>query len=635
MAKKFGKWVVKDSLSGGGQSDTFRVYEEGNEAGGYYVLKVLKNLDNVKRRQRFRSEVRVASRLSHPNLIRVIDADLDFEKPYHVTEYCSGGSLSPAILQGKTLTERLTLFQSICKGVAYAHAHGVVHRDLKPLNIFIRADGTPVVGDFGLCFLNEDGQRFTVLEEAVGPRLYMAPELESGRAETVGPVSDVYSLGKVLYWILATRIFAREQHRELAYNLAIDPIFPELTLVYELLDRTITTNPTGRLQNGSEVLDALETIMQKIAVRRRVLDLVGLPQFYQSNRDVRIASFRPGSIVSWRFLEAGGMKVMGFGAQGSLLAAWGLALPLPREGYKELKILTISEPLLGNYSVGFPEGIAERGFYQASTFDERGNLHITVTENSGPDGGRLVNVVSFSKDGQITKNPVATIDGVPAFGAIAIGPEGQVGVYRGNWQSSTRRGIQSVTFVRDATGLSRRDVSQYIQFCGPLAFDKEGVLHQAGVVETEDGRELHYISRGGDGEWTASVVNARSRTSNSDGCISLTLKPNGTPIILSDSNERLAVYEKQSAAWSKVEIDLQPFVASFGLTAGAGGLKQILFDEDGGSHIALATSNGNFTDVLYFAFDQRWKVIEQRDFPAREFFGMGIDGRGIVHLAMR
>jgi serine/threonine protein kinase len=93
------------------------------------------------------------------------------------------------------------------------------------------------VGDFGLCFFEETGERFTLLEEAVGPRWYMAPELESGRVGTVLPASDVYSLGKLLYWMLATRIFARERHRELEYDLSRDPSDFGMRLVYELLDR--------------------------------------------------------------------------------------------------------------------------------------------------------------------------------------------------------------------------------------------------------------------------------------------------------------------------------------------------------------------------------------------------------------
>jgi serine/threonine protein kinase len=77
-----------------------------------------------------------------------------------------------------------------------------------------------VVGDFGICYLEDDGSRLTITEEAVGPRHFMAPELEDGRIGAVSPKSDTYSLGKLLYWLLSGgKAFGREKHRELLWDL--------------------------------------------------------------------------------------------------------------------------------------------------------------------------------------------------------------------------------------------------------------------------------------------------------------------------------------------------------------------------------------------------------------------------------
>ena len=139
----------------------------------------IQNPDRVKR---YESEVAAALRLDHPNLVKHVDSDLESAKPFMVTEYYSGGHLGGNFDNWSTI-ERLQLFRAICDGVGYAHSQGIIHRDLKPDNIFLHKDGkTPVVGDFGICFISEEGERFTLTDEAVGARRFTAPELEDGRA---------------------------------------------------------------------------------------------------------------------------------------------------------------------------------------------------------------------------------------------------------------------------------------------------------------------------------------------------------------------------------------------------------------------------------------------------------------------
>ncbi len=104
------------------------------------------------------------------------------------------------------LAERtLELLIDIANGLAHAHANGIVHRDIKPANLLLSgAPALPVIADFGICYV-VDGDRMTLTDEAVGPRLFVAPELEDGRAEQVSARSDVYTLGKLLYWLLKGR----------------------------------------------------------------------------------------------------------------------------------------------------------------------------------------------------------------------------------------------------------------------------------------------------------------------------------------------------------------------------------------------------------------------------------------------
>lgn len=261
MAKTWGDWENVIALGEGGQAHTFLVRKRG---GGQETF-VLKRLKNGARLARFRAEVDAGLTLAVPNIVRVLDRQVDDgADSWFVTGYCSRGELSEDGCRPLTLDQKLELFSGVCAGVAHAHEHGIVHRDLKPQNIFLRADGTPVVGDFGLCHFTEDGERFTFTAEAIGSRWYMAPELEDGRAENVTPRADVYSLGKVLYWLFAARIFAREKHHSADYFLADQLPGSAGYLLYEVLDRSIVSAPRDRFASASELLAATQTLQRRL-----------------------------------------------------------------------------------------------------------------------------------------------------------------------------------------------------------------------------------------------------------------------------------------------------------------------------------------------------------------------------------
>jgi serine/threonine protein kinase len=254
MAKTYGeRWEIKEPLPEGGQAHTFLVTDS---KGGSETLYVLKRLKNINRIERFKREIETIRNLSHENIVRLVDFDLEADPPYLVTEFCAGGCLSKAkpFWRGSPVIA-LEVFQQICEGVSYAHNQGIIHRDIKPDNIFLRTENGPaVVGDFGICFVEDDGTRLTLTDEAVGPALFIAPELEDGRVQAVSQKSDVYSLGKVLYWLLSDgKVFSREKHRQLQWDLkgwnegtllGWNNIYMEH--VNRLLDFMIVDNPEER-----------------------------------------------------------------------------------------------------------------------------------------------------------------------------------------------------------------------------------------------------------------------------------------------------------------------------------------------------------------------------------------------------
>jgi serine/threonine-protein kinase PpkA len=150
--KKTTRWKREKSLSGGGQGDVYLVTDSTGEYEGVWVQKLLRNRNRI---ARFKREIKAGLDLSHPNVIKVIDYDIESDRPYLVAEYCSAGALGNTDLSRYTIVERLSMLTSICRGAGHAHSKGIIHRDIKPDNIFFREDGTPVVGDFGICFVDD------------------------------------------------------------------------------------------------------------------------------------------------------------------------------------------------------------------------------------------------------------------------------------------------------------------------------------------------------------------------------------------------------------------------------------------------------------------------------------------------
>jgi serine/threonine protein kinase len=280
VGKRYDGWEITKDLSEGGQAWTHLAKKVGGDDESPYVLKRLKKKTDSSRLKRFRQEIDAGLHLSHPNVLKVVGHNISHEQPYLVTEYCPGGPLSDARIADYSDVERLRMFLAVCHGVGHAHAKGVIHRDLKPPNIFLLSDlRTPVVGDFGLCLLADQEERLTEVNEPVGARWYMAPELEDGINLDVGTEADVYSLGKILYWMFSGgRIFSRERHRIEQYDLTRDRKDVAIFFVYDLLDRIIVAEPgRRRFKNANEVAEAVETAIRRIQVNAHHIDL-SVPQ---------------------------------------------------------------------------------------------------------------------------------------------------------------------------------------------------------------------------------------------------------------------------------------------------------------------------------------------------------------------
>jgi WD40 repeat protein len=154
---------------------------------------------------RFKDEARAIARLQHPNIVQIHDVGEHGGLPYFSLEYCPGGSLDKR-LAGTPLPpqQAAALVEILARAMHAAHQLGVVHRDLKPANVLLAADGTAKVTDFGLAKRLDESCR-TATGEVMGTPSYMAPEQAVGQKEQVGPATDVYALGAILYECLTGR----------------------------------------------------------------------------------------------------------------------------------------------------------------------------------------------------------------------------------------------------------------------------------------------------------------------------------------------------------------------------------------------------------------------------------------------
>jgi serine/threonine protein kinase len=261
------RWkIAGKTVGGGGQGQVELVTDASGKESGKFALKKLKD---DRRIERFKQEIDAVTKLNHPNIIRVVDrcvgpvVDRCVGKTprYYVMEYCEGGSLEK--IGGQTfkgdIVKATEILDPICDALGAAHKAGIVHRDVKPANILMREDGTPVIADFGICHVDEN-ESITLHEEAMGPINYIAPEMESGRRHLGDPSekTDVYALGKVLYWMLSGgSIFGREDHRATPLTAVLSD--QRWEHVHMLLDKVIVEKPSDRLG-----LDDFRQELQKV-----------------------------------------------------------------------------------------------------------------------------------------------------------------------------------------------------------------------------------------------------------------------------------------------------------------------------------------------------------------------------------
>lgn len=262
------RYHILEQIGEGGMATVYKAYDTRLERD--VAIKVIRrsafpaeHLEQILKR--FERESKALAKLSHPNIVKVLDYGEYEGSPYMALEYLSGGTLKQKLGKPIPWRDAIQLLLPIAQALEYAHEQGIVHRDIKPSNILLTVKNQPLLTDFGIAKILETRELTTLTGTGVGVGTpeYMAPEQWTGKADAQ---SDIYSLGIVLYEMVTGRKpYMADTPAAILLKQATEPLprptqyVPDLPESMErILIKALSRNPQDRFQSMAEFANAME-----------------------------------------------------------------------------------------------------------------------------------------------------------------------------------------------------------------------------------------------------------------------------------------------------------------------------------------------------------------------------------------
>lgn len=276
--RSFGQYELLAELGRGGMGVVYQARQKNLDRTVALKMVLASHLASEHQLRRFEAEGRAAACLRHANIVRLLDSGQVEGQPYLAMDYIAGENLARRLQRGPLeMDAAVRLVCDVARAVDYLHKQGIVHRDVKPSNILLDEEGQPYLTDFGLAKLLAADSHLTGTGVAAGTPSYMAPEQAAGQPADVSPLCDVYSLGAVLYELLAGRppFQAASAIDVLIQVLESEPVSPRR--LNPAIPRSLATiclkclekQPAARYASAGELADDLERYLKGEEVEAR------------------------------------------------------------------------------------------------------------------------------------------------------------------------------------------------------------------------------------------------------------------------------------------------------------------------------------------------------------------------------